>query len=235
MTLLAIDTSTEVGGVALLRDGELLAEETWRMPRGHDAAAFAALDRLLALTGLTVADIDRVGVAVGPGSFTGVRVAIAIAQGVARGSGARAVGVSTLDVVAYPWSTSGLRVCALLPAGRGEVCAAVYRDSGGAWGRVSEPLVGTGDEVARAVAAGALFAGEIDGATRDAIAGALGPRAAFAPAGTRRRAGDLAAIAWARLEAGESAPVETLEPVYARPPSIRGARGELLTSPAASG
>jgi tRNA threonylcarbamoyladenosine biosynthesis protein TsaB len=230
--LLAVDTSTTLGSIALFRDGVVLAEETWQLQRGHDAAVFAGIERLLTLTGLTVRDIGHVGVAVGPGSFTGVRIAIATAQGIARGSGARAVGVSTLDVIAHPWSTTRERVCAVLPAGRDEVCAAVYRDRAGSWSRTSELLVGTPAELARSLAAGALFAGEIDDAARDAIGHELGPRAAFAPRGTTRRAGDLAAIASERIAAGEAAAPETLEPVYVRLPAIKGPRGELVSAPA---
>lgn len=230
--LLAVDTSTTLVSIALFRDGVVLAEETWHLQRGHDAAVFAGVERLLGLTGLTVRDIEHVGVAIGPGSFTGVRIAIATAQGIARGSGALAVGVSTLDVIAHPWSTSGARVCAVLPAGREEVCAAIYRDRAGTWSRASDLLVGAPGDLARSLAAGALFAGEIDDGARDAIVRELGPRASFAPRGTTRRAGDLAAIAWERIAGGESAAVETLEPIYVRPPAIKGPRGELVTAPA---
>ncbi|MGH2379422.1 MAG: tRNA (adenosine(37)-N6)-threonylcarbamoyltransferase complex dimerization subunit type 1 TsaB, partial [Candidatus Limnocylindria bacterium] len=166
MTLLAIDTSTSWGSLALYDGESVLAEETWHLQRGHDAALFGAVERLLALVRLPAGSIDRVAVAVGPGSFTGVRIAIATAQGIARGSGAATVAVGTLDVVAHPWSTSGLRVCAVLPAGRGELCAALYRRRDGAWGRASETLVGTAADLARSLRGGALFAGEIDGEAR---------------------------------------------------------------------
>lgn len=230
MTLLAIDTSTAWGSLAL-HDGEsVIAEETWHLQRGHDAALFAAADRLLALTGLSAASIDVVAVAIGPGSFTGVRIAIATAQGIARGSGASAVAVPTLDVIAHPWSTSGLRVCAVLPAGRGELCAALYRWRAGRWARVSETLVGTAADLARSVRAGALFAGEIDADARATLGRELGSRARFTPAAsTPRRAGHLAEIGWARFQAGEATGPEDLQPLYLRPPAIRGRTGELIT------
>lgn len=229
MTLLAIDTSTAWGSLALHDGRTLIAEETWHLVRGHDAAVFAAADRLLALAGLEAARIRVVAVAVGPGSFTGVRIAIATAQGIARGSGATAVAVPTLDVIAHPWSTSGLRVCAVLPAGRGELCAALYRTRAGRWARTSETLVGSAADLARSVRAGALFCGEIDPESRATLSRELGIRARFVPmASVPRRAGHLAEIGWARFEAGEATSPETLQPLYLRPPAIRGRAGELI-------
>lgn len=229
MTLLAIDTSTAWGSLALHDGQSVLAEETWHLERGHDAAVFAAAERLFALAGLGAASIKVVAVAIGPGSFTGVRIAIAAAQGIARGSRASAVAVPTLDVVAHPWSTSGLRVCAVLPAGRGELCAALYRARDGRWARVSDTLVGTAADLARSVRAGALFCGEIDAEARITLARELGSRARFAPpASTPRRAGHLAEIGWARFQAGETTAPEALQPLYLRPPAIRGRAGELI-------
>lgn len=220
--LLAVDTSTTYGGVALYDGTSVLAEETWHLQRGHDAALFAAVERMLALTGTTVRDISRVAVAIGPGSFTGVRVAIATAQGLARGSGARTAAVGTLDVVAHPWSGAGLRVCAVLPAGRrDEICCALYRRVAGSWRATSGVMVGTAVDLSRSLRGGAHFAGEVDGASRATFERELGTRATFATgSSTARRAGHLAEIGWNRLEAGESVPSEALQPYYLRPPMI---------------
>lgn len=234
MTLLAIDTSTSWGSLALYDGRTVLAEETWHLQRRHDDALFAGVDRVLALTGLALGGVDRIAVAVGPGSFTGVRIAIAVAQGLARGSGAATCGVGTLDVIAHPWSTTGQRVCAVLPAGRGELCAATYRRRDGAWSRTSGIIVGTAADLARAVRAGALFAGEIGDDDRTVLRDALGTRAQFAPrSATPRRAGHLAEIGWDRFEAGDVTPPGSLEPMYLRPPSIRGPSGELIERRAA--
>lgn len=229
MTLLAIDTSTTWGSLALYDRGEVLAEETWHLQRRHDEAVFAGVDRLLALAGLSLAGIDRIAVAVGPGSFTGVRIAIATAQGIARGSGAATVGVGTLDVIAHPWSATGRRVCAVVPAGRGELCAAIYRPRAGVWARTSDLLIGSPLDLARSLRGGALFAGELDDEARAVLGREIGRAASFAPrASTPRRAGHLAEIAWALFEAGLAVAPERLEPVYMRPPAIRGRSGELV-------
>jgi tRNA threonylcarbamoyladenosine biosynthesis protein TsaB len=224
MTLLAIDTSTTYASVALYDGRAVLAEGTWHAHRRHDDHLFPEIERLLGLAGATLKDVTRIAVAIGPGSFTGVRVAIAAAQGVARASGAGTVGVVTLDVAAHPFAGSCARVCALIPAGRGEHYAAMYRERGGAWTRTSGIEIASAAELARRVATETLFVGEIDDATASALRAALGRRASFAPAGaTVRRAGHLAAIGWAGFERGDAELGKPLEPLYIRAPLIRGA------------
>lgn len=229
MTLLAIDTSSAYASVALYDGRGVLAEETWQARRRHDDELFPAIDRVLALAGLTRASLRCVAVAIGPGSFTGVRVAVAAAQGLARGSGARCVGVGTLDVIAHPFAAARVRVCAVVPAGRGEHYAAMYRARRGAFERTTEILVGTVADIARAVAVDTLFAGEIDDETAAELRGRLGARAHVPSASLMaRRAGHLAEIGWARAAAGGTVEPGALEPLYIRPPAIRGPAGELV-------
>lgn len=223
MTLLAIDTSTRYASVALYDGRTVLAEGTWQAQRRHDDHLFPEIARLLALAGAAPADVRRVAVAIGPGSFTGVRVAIAAAQGIARAQGAATVGVVTLDVAAHPFAAARVRVCAVLPAGRGEHHAAMYRHRGGAWQRTSAILTTTAEDLARQVARDTIFAGELDDDARAALRDRLGPRAAFAgPSAAAGRAGHLAEIGWSRIERGDAAAGEALEPLYLRAPFIRG-------------
>ncbi len=229
MTLLAIDTSTAYASVALYDGRIVLAEGTWHAQRRHDDHLFPEIDRLLALVGARLGDVTRLAVAIGPGSFTGLRVAIAAVQGIARASGAAAIGVVTLDVAAYPFAASRTRVCALLPAGRSEHYAAMYGERRGTWQRRSEIMTCSVDDLARTIAIDTLFAGEIDDPTAALLRERLGPRAIFPPASASlRRAGHLAEIGWRRLERGEGVAAESLEPLYIRAPLIRGRAGELV-------
>jgi tRNA threonylcarbamoyladenosine biosynthesis protein TsaB len=239
MTLLAIDTSTSWGSLALFDGRTVLAEQTWYGQRRLDDALFPSVERLLALARIELASVDRIAVAIGPGSFTGVRIAIAAAQGLARGSGAEVVGVPTLDVIAQPWSGGRLRVCAVLPAGRGDHYAAMYRTRRGTWSRRSPIFVGRIADLTRAVAVDTLFAGELDDAAAAELRERLGSRARFPlPAALPRRAAHLAELGWARFEAGAAVAPDALEPLYIRPPAIRGRAGELiepeLAAPAAA-
>jgi tRNA threonylcarbamoyladenosine biosynthesis protein TsaB len=222
MTLLAIDTSTAYASVALYDGRAILAETTWHAQRRHDDHLFPEIDRMLALAGAAMTDVSHIAVAIGPGSFTGLRVAIAATQGIARASGAAAIPVMTLDVAARPFAWSRMRVCALIPAGRGEHYAAMYRERRGAWERTTEISIGTVPDIARTVGTDTLFAGEIDDATAAGLHDALGERATIPAASARvRRAGHLAEIGWERAAAGDGVAPERLEPLYIRAPLIR--------------
>lgn len=226
--LLAIDTSTTWASVAVLDGGVVVAEEGWRAER-HGDELFPAIERVLARAGGGVASVDRVAAAVGPGSFTGVRLSIATAQGIARGSGARLAAVPTLDAVAHAHARTGRRTCAVLPAGRGEVFAALYDRRAGTWARRTPIFLVTPAELAQRVSAPTLFAGEPDDSTTEALRGSLGERASFVrPADAPRRAAYVAELGWRAIEDGRAVMPADLEPIYVRPPAIRGRSGELI-------
>ena len=220
--LLALDTATGTASVALFDGESVLGEVTWRGERRAGDELFPQLERLLALAGVSLGQVDRVAVATGPGSFTGIRVGIAAARGLARASGAAVAGVSTLDVLAYPHASSGVRVCPLLPAGRDEWYAAFYEERGGAWERRSPYLAGTLADIAGHDHTRTLFVGEYADDDALALRDLLGAKAAFAtPARRVRRAGYLAELGWAALERGVAAGRD-LEPVYVKSASIGG-------------
>ena len=169
-----------------------------------------------------ISDVDRVAVATGPGSFTGLRVAIAAAQGIARGAGAALVGISTLDVLAYPHAHSKQRTCAILPAGRTEWYAAFYQERNRKWLRRSPFIVATLPDLCRQIDTHTLFVGELDDESEQLLRDLLGPKAIFAPPASRmRRAGYLAELGWRAIEAAPQAKLAEIEPIYVKQPSIR--------------
>ncbi|MBU6423659.1 MAG: tRNA (adenosine(37)-N6)-threonylcarbamoyltransferase complex dimerization subunit type 1 TsaB [Chloroflexota bacterium] len=229
MILLAIDTSGAYASVAVFDGAAVLGEVTWHARRRHDDHLFPAIERLLVLVGAELGDVRRVAVATGPGSFTGLRVGIAAAQGIVRASGVALVGVPTCDVVAYPFASSGRRVCVLIDAGRGEHYAAMYRTRRGVWGRTSDIRTVAIDDLVREVVRDTIFAGDVTPAMAEALRERLGRRAIVpSPSALVRRAGHLAEVGWARADAGESVEPDALEPVYIRPPTIRGPAGEIV-------
>lgn len=222
MTLLALDTSTSWASVALYDGRSVLAEETWRAQRRHGDELFPTIERVLASARQSLADVDRVAVATGPGSFTGLRVAIAAAQGIARGTSATMVGVSTLDVLAYPHAPSKQRTCALLPAGRTDWYAAFYQERNRKWQRRSPYIAAPLADLCRQIGTHTLFVGEIDDESEQLLRDLLGPKALFAsPASRMRRAGYLAELGWKALEAEPQAKLGEIEPIYVKQPSIR--------------
>ncbi len=232
--LLAVDTSTTWASVALFDGRDVLAEETWHAQRRHADELFPTIERLLARTGTTLAGVSRIAVATGPGSFTGLRVAIAAAQGLARGTGAALIGVSTLDVLAYPHASSKLRTCALLPAGRTEWYAALYQERNRKWMRRSPFLLGPLEELCRQLGTHTLFVGELDGAAESTLRALLGPNALFAPPASRmRRAGYLAELGWRALDETPQTKLGAIEPIYVRQPAIRGSFAQPFAPPPA--
>ena len=222
MTLLALDTSTDWASVAVYDGRSVLAEETWHAQRRHGDELFPTIERVITSARTRLADIDRVAVATGPGSFTGLRVAIAAAQGIARGAGAAMVGVSTLDVLAYPHAPSKQRTCAILPAGRSEFYAAFYQERNRRWLRRSPYIVATLADLCRQIGTHTLFVGEIGPEAEELLRDLLGPKALFAsPASRMRRAGYLAELGWRALESAPQAKLGEIEPIYVKQPSIR--------------
>ena len=124
--LLAIETAAELVGVALAVDGEPYAGVWVRSARRHAEALAPAIAHVLDQAGATLADVETVAVDVGPGLFTGLRVGVATAQGLAQGLGVGVLGVASVDVLAREAYDAGWRgpVAAVIDARRGEVFAA---------------------------------------------------------------------------------------------------------------
>ena len=230
--LLALDTSTQWASVAVFDGTAVLAEETWQAQRRHAEELFPTIERILSHIGGQFSSIDKVAVATGPGSFTGLRIAIAAAQGLARGSGAALVGVSTLDVLAYPHASSKLRTCPLLPAGRGEFYAALYQERNRKWARRSPFIVGPLVDICRQIGTHTLFVGEIDAEAESTLRDLLGPLALFAaPASRMRRAGYLAELGWIEIAERKQQPLGALEPIYVRQPAMGGSFAQPFAPP----
>jgi len=123
--LLALETSAQRGGVALFAAGELLGEEDVGADERHAASLLVCLDRLLARVGRRQDEIERIALAIGPGSFTGLRIGLATALGLAFGTRRLLVPVPTLAALALQAEGAEL-VAPLLDARRGEVYAGLY-------------------------------------------------------------------------------------------------------------
>ncbi|QRG77485.1 tRNA (adenosine(37)-N6)-threonylcarbamoyltransferase complex dimerization subunit type 1 TsaB [Citrobacter sp. R56] len=135
MRILAIDTATEACSVALWNDGNINAQFEL-CPREHTQRILPMVQDILATSGTTLAEINALAFGRGPGSFTGVRIGIGIAQGLALGASLPMIGVSTLATMAQgAWRKTGAtRVLAAIDARMGEVYWAEYqRDENGVW------------------------------------------------------------------------------------------------------
>jgi tRNA threonylcarbamoyladenosine biosynthesis protein TsaB len=212
--LVAIDTSTQLAGLALF-DGAVQAELIWQAGRRHSSELLPQLERLLALLPLDVSQLRAVAVARGPGSYTGVRVGLAVAQGLAVALGVPAYGVCTLDVLAAGQESSPLPIRPLVDAGRKRYATALYSWVDGQLVRQSE-LTGLAlAELPDLVRAPTLLCGDLDDSVRLSLRAMLGADARLAsPAASVRRPAVLAQLAWDRFLAGEAGDPAALEPIY---------------------
>jgi tRNA threonylcarbamoyladenosine biosynthesis protein TsaB len=125
MILVAIDTSTDTSGIALWDDSGLLAQMQWQSGRRHSEQVLAQLDHLCRLCAIQPTAITRVAVSCGPGSWSGIRVGISIANGIAIANDIPLVAVNALDMLAWPWrGQQPISVARSL--GRGRIALAHY-------------------------------------------------------------------------------------------------------------
>lgn len=232
--LLAFDTSTSVASVALVDDTRLVAELTWQVGQRHSTELLERLEWLLAASRVTMADLTGIAVALGPGSFNGVRVALATAKSLAFARSTPLYGVPTLDITAWGHSAVGGTICAILEAGRGQVYAATYAaakaDAAG-WSPVDGYMVATPAELAAQLPDDVYVCGEMSPATRATLAETLGSRLRSASALDVRRAGWLAELALARAAQQRYDDLMTLEPLYLRRPAITTSARRGLPTP----
>ena len=127
MTILAFETSAKAASVALCREGVLLGESYQNTGLTHSQTLLSMAESLMASCGVAAGDIDAVGVAAGPGSFTGVRIGVAAAKGFAWGREIPCVGVSTLAAMAVGLGAWQGYVCPVMDARRSQVYNALFR------------------------------------------------------------------------------------------------------------
>ena len=227
--ILAIDTATRTASVALYDDG-VLDERTWRAPGAHTAHLVPNIAELLNRQGRVPGELAGLAVAIGPGSFTGLRIGLSVAKGFALGLGLPIAAVPTLDVTFYPHRHAALPVWAAIEAGRGRVYAALYRPGlappaptdyyHGPLAALPLPMAGNTGE--------ALLCGEFDRRWLAPLLERAGGRLTdVGPAAGLRRAGCLAEMGLARLAAGQAEDLAALSPIYLSQPAGQtdGGRG----------
>jgi tRNA threonylcarbamoyladenosine biosynthesis protein TsaB len=206
--LLALDTSTRIASVALFDGSSVLSETTWLAGREHSRRLLVEVEIALERIGRSQSDLTGVVVAKGPGSYTGVRVALSVAKGIASALSLPAWGVNSLDVLAHAVLTEHA-VRAVLEAGRGRFATALYiADT-----CVALPSLMTVPQLVDSVVTPTVVVGELGPETRDALNAnslvRLAPRAASV-----RRAGYLAELGWRAAQAGDRGDPAALDAVY---------------------
>lgn len=211
--LLALDTSTHWVSFALYDGASLLCEHTWRSNNYHTVELAPMVDQALQRLGMTARHLTCVAVAIGPGSFTALRVGIAFAKGLAIGGRMALVGVPTLDILAAAQPPLNLPMIAALRAGRGRLALRGYEYRSGRWQAQGDDQILTLEQLAQRIEQPTWLCGEFEAAERQTLS--ANPNIQLAPPSQcLRRAGYLAELGWALWQAGQVADPTTLAPIY---------------------
>jgi tRNA threonylcarbamoyladenosine biosynthesis protein TsaB len=218
MLILALDTTTGSGSVALLEGARLLAEINAEVPGSHSAHLLRSVDHLLRLTGLSIKDVAGYAVAAGPGSFTGIRIGLSTVKAFAFASGRKVAPVSTLAALALKLNDPpGRLVCPLVDAKKGEIYAALFESRKKALREVIPQGVYAPDRFLALLPAHRIvnFIGNGVGVYREKVLAYLKDKARFSPRSLfiAREAGILG---YEALKNGRGVGSEKLEPIYFR-------------------
>ena len=238
MIVLGLDTATPSASAALVEDGELVAEEIYhksakpgqssavRAPGNHSEIVLPLIQSVLDKRKISLAALQGLAVSIGPGSFTGLRIALATVKGLAYEWGLPVVGVSTLKANAARLMAYEGFICSLLDARKREVYAGIYCREGQSLIPVCAEQVCAIETVIEAMrTAGATDAVLVgDGATtyEALFRAALGPSLRIASGHQLSSiAAQVAKIPWRRLSDRAGDDLASLEPIYLRPPEAQ--------------
>jgi tRNA threonylcarbamoyladenosine biosynthesis protein TsaB len=213
LNLLALDTSTEYCSVALLRDEEFTHREAHAVQR-HSELILPMIEDLLVASGLELGQLDGIAFGAGPGSFTGLRIACGVAQGLAFGAGLPVVPVGTLAALAQ--EAGAPKVIACLDARMGEIYHAAYRRDGGHWTEIAAPSVGPAQSAPILEGDGWFGCGSGFAVYADALAKRYGGQLDGVAAALHPHARSIARLAAPVLAAGGGLPAEQAAPIYVR-------------------
>lgn len=212
--LLAIDSSTRHSGVAVYDGNQVLSESSWLSAQYHSVELSPAIELALKQAGVKPNELKALAVAIGPGSYTGLRIGLALAKGLAFARNLALIAVSSLDVLAAGQPLQERPMAAVLQAGRGRLAVAWYEVSQEAWTQKGETALMTAEQLAEQIQSPTYVCGELSPEDR-AVVGRKYKNAILAsPAWCQRRPAVLAELGWRRWQAGQVDDPAGLAPVY---------------------
>ncbi len=215
--ILAIDTATRSAGLAVYDGHTVRAELTWETSDHHTVELMPRIVETLSQINVSIDQLSGLGVSIGPGSFTGVRVGVAVAKGLALARSIPIAGVRSTDILAYAVQWCQPPLVVVVRAGRGRWIAARYIKED-AWRQAGDFCPATADGLGADWEETTTVCGELSEHEQDIVQQRLGDRVRLlTPAFSVRRAGFLAEIAWHRIQAGQIDDAAALQPIYLAP------------------
>ena len=218
MKVLGIDTGAAAGSAAIMQDDVLVSEVLLTSRRTHSGRIMKAIDMVLSMAELKPSDLDGFAVAIGPGSFTGLRIGISTVKGLAFSAEKPVASVTTLDALAGQFPCSHALICPILNAGKGDVYTASYRaDKSGSVRRTGDYTVISPLDLTDRISEPCLFAGDGVKTYSSVIKENLGSLALFPPPFLNSiRASAVACIGMKRLRKHEADDLKNIVPFYIR-------------------
>ena len=218
MMILVIDTSGPVCGTAIMDEERVYSEFTAQNRNTHSASLMPMIENALNAAGKELKEMDAIATVTGPGSFTGVRIGVATAKGLAHGAGIPCIPVDALEALAVSAGEFDGIICPIQDARAGQVYGAVFRNGERLTGDQPMKLEAYLDQ-AEKLGESFLFLGDGAPVHRGAISARLGEKAVFAPA--FRHYLRPSAAGWIALTKGEKTDYLGLEATYLRPPNAQ--------------
>jgi len=212
--LLAFDTSTSWISLALYDGVFIRYEMSWKSQHHHTVELAPAIAALYHHTRTTSDDLTGLAVAIGPGSFTSLRIGLAAAKGLSLALNLPVAGVPSLDVIARAQPLDDKPMIAVLQAGRSRLAYSPYRVENGLWQAQEAPAVIDPKELVKMIKEPTLVCGELSEEARSTIGRRWKNAILASPSLSLRRAGFLAEIGWERLENDQADDPVTLAPIY---------------------
>jgi tRNA threonylcarbamoyladenosine biosynthesis protein TsaB len=212
--LLAIDTSSAQIGLALYDGTSVPGEFVWHSGLHHTQELAPALAELLRRVDIKMNAVTALGVALGPGSFTSLRVGLAFVKGLVLAGHLPVIGISTLDVVAAAVPLSSRKLAAVVQAGRGRLALGWYTAAEDGWQADGPAVVTTADELVESIHKPVIVCGEMSADERQRLARRFKNVSLASPAQCVRRPGLLAELAWQKWQAGKTESAASLAPIY---------------------
>jgi tRNA threonylcarbamoyladenosine biosynthesis protein TsaB len=211
--LLGVDTSTQAVGIAIFDGFQVLSEQSWISRRYHTVELAKAVQENLNRAGLSAEDLDVLSVAIGPGSFTGLRIGLALVKGIAYTHQIPVIGIPTLDITARAVPAQDKRLAAVLQAGRNRLAVGWYQVEDGRWSALGPPENLALEDLIARLEEPTILTGELSREIRERLADHELVSLAD-PTMAMRSPKYLAELAWERWKAGEVDDIYQLKPYY---------------------
>lgn len=212
--LLAIDTSTQAVGVALYDGVQIVSERIWLSQQFHTVELAPSVSATIDQAGISINDLKAVAVAIGPGSFTGLRIGLALAKGMALAGKLAIVGIPSLDILVASQPIDKKPLAAILQAGRGRIAVGWYKNYSGEWKADRKVQVTTPRDLASRIKSPTIVCGELTEDERRLFRRKRITVELASPAQSLRRPSFLAELGWRRWKKGMSDDPATLSPEY---------------------